>query len=162
MNLRNSNFIELQNFEKILKSKHEKFRAASLNLDLTRGKPSKEQLDLSDGMFNLPKNLMAIDGNSDLRNYGGLDGIKAARKLGSEILGIHESEVIAGDHSSLTLMYLYVLHAFYHGVQGTETAWIVISSPSTSIDANTKLSFVTSNFDSSIIFSRVLSIEINS
>ena len=124
MNLGNTNFIELQNWEKNLRSKHENYRTASLNLDLTRGKPSKEQLDLSDAMFNLSKNLMAFEDNSDLRNYGGLDGIKAAKKLGSEILGVHEKEVIAGDHSSLTLMYLYVLHAFYHGVLGPGTAWI--------------------------------------
>ena len=124
MNLVNANISELQNLEKNFKSKHEKYMAASLDLDLTRGKPSKEQLDLSDSIFNLSKNNLAFDDNSDLRNYGEIDGIKSSRKLGSEILGLHESEVISGDHSSLTLMYLYVLHAFYHGVLGPETAWI--------------------------------------
>ena len=124
MNLVNANISELQNLEKNFKSKHEKYMAASLDLDLTRGKPSKEQLDLSDSIFNLSKNNLAFDDNSDLRNYGEIDGIKSSRKLGSEILGLHESEVISGDHSSLTLMYLYVLHAFYHGVQGPKTAWI--------------------------------------
>ncbi len=124
MNLQQANYKKLQNWETILNSKHDKFRNDSLNLNLTRGKPSKEQLDLSDAMFNFPKDMMAFDEESDLRNYGGLDGIKAARILGGEILGIPESEVISADHSSLSLMYLYILHALYHGAQGPETAWI--------------------------------------
>ena len=60
---------------------------------------------------------------TDLRNYGGQDGIPEARKLGAEILGLSESEVICQDNSSLTLMYLYMLHAYYHGSQGPDTAW---------------------------------------
>ena len=123
MNFENTNYTELQNWEKTLKSKHDKFRNASLNLDLTRGKPSKEQLDLSDEMFNLPKNMIAFDNKYDHRNYGGIEGILAARELGGEILGLPDSEVISADNSSLTLMYLYVIHALYHGVQGSKTAW---------------------------------------
>jgi len=70
------------------------------------------------------KDKMISESGTDLRNYGGLDGIPAARKLGSEMLGLRKSEVISGDHSSLTLMYLYMLHAYYHGSQGPDTAWV--------------------------------------
>ena len=124
MNLEKYTTKELDHLEKILEKKHKYFQESSFNLDLTRGKPSQEQLDLSDEIFNLTRNQIISEDNSDLRNYGGIDGIKSARKLGSEILGLRESEVISGDHSSLTLMYLYILHALYHGVEGKETSWI--------------------------------------
>ena len=124
MNLENTSQVDIKTWEKNLTEKYNQFRDASINLDLTRGKPSKEQLDLSDSIFDLPTKKLIFVNNDDLRNYGGLDGISAARKLGSEILGLPESEVITGDHSSLTLMYLYVLHSFYHGALGAKTAWI--------------------------------------
>ena len=53
MNLEKYSSIELEHLEKILENKHKKFRESSFNLDLTRGKPSQEQLDLSDSIFNL-------------------------------------------------------------------------------------------------------------
>ncbi len=124
MNLENSSQAELQTWEKKLAAKYQQFKDAALKLDLTRGKPANAQLDLADAMEDLPKNKMILENGTDLRNYGGLDGIPAARKLGGEMLGLPESEVICGDHSSLSLMYLYMLHAYYHGSQGAETAWV--------------------------------------
>jgi len=124
MNLKNASQVDLDTWEKKLTKKYNHFKDTSINLDLTRGKPSLDQLDLSNSILNLPKNRLISANNKDLRNYGELGGISAARKLGSEILGISESEVIAGDNSSLTLMYLYVLHAYYHGSLGSKTAWI--------------------------------------
>ena len=56
MNLEKYSSIELEHLEKILENKHKKFRESSFNLDLTRGKPSQEQLDLSDSIFNLTRN----------------------------------------------------------------------------------------------------------
>ena len=123
MNLENASQVELQSWEKELAAKYQQFKDAALKLDLTRGKPGNAQLDLADAMEDLPKNKMILENGTDLRNYGGLDGIPAARKLGGEMLGLPESEVICGDHSSLSLMYLYMLHAYYHGSQGAETAW---------------------------------------
>ena len=124
MNLENSSQAELQSWEKKLAAKYQQYKDAALKLDLTRGKPGNAQLDLADAMEDLPKNKMILENGTDLRNYGGLDGIPAARKLGGEMLGLPESEVICGDHSSLSLMYLYMLHAYYHGSQGAETAWV--------------------------------------
>ena len=123
MNLENANQAELQTWEEKLAAKYNEYKEAGLKLDLTRGKPGNAQLDLADAMGDLPKNKMFLENGTDLRNYGGLDGIPAARKLGAEMLGLPESEVISEDHSSLSLMYLYLLHAFYHGSQGPETAW---------------------------------------
>ncbi|MDP7169782.1 MAG: aminotransferase class I/II-fold pyridoxal phosphate-dependent enzyme [SAR324 cluster bacterium] len=124
MNLENASQAELQSWEKKLAAKYQQYKDAALKLDLTRGKPGNAQLDLADAMEDLPKNKMILENGTDLRNYGGLDGIPAARKLGGEMLGLPESEVICGDHSSLSLMYLYMLHAYYHGSQGAETAWV--------------------------------------
>ena len=123
MNLENASQAELQSWEEKIAAKYQQFKDADLKLDLTRGKPGNAQLDLSDALEGLPKNKMILENGTDLRNYGGLDGIPAARKLGGEMLGLPESDVICGDHSSLSLMYLYMLHAYYHGSQGAETAW---------------------------------------
>ena len=123
MNLDNASQQELQSWGKKLLVKYQQFKDADLKLDLTRGKPGNAQLDLADAMEDLPKNKMILEDGTDLRNYGGLDGIPAARKLGGEMLGLPEAEVICGDHSSLSLMYLYMLHAYYHGSQGADTAW---------------------------------------
>ena len=123
MNLENATQAELQSWGKKLEAEYQQFKDADLKLDLTRGKPANAQLDLADAMEDLPKNKMILENGTDLRNYGGLDGIPAARKLGGEMLGLPESAVICGDHSSLSLMYLYMLHAYYHGSQGAETAW---------------------------------------
>ena len=113
----------LKKEEKSLAVEYARFCDSRLKLDLTRGKPSMEQLKLSEGMEGLLEGRMIHEDGTDLRNYGGADGIPEARKLGAELLGLRDEELIAGDHSSLTLMYLYLLHAFYHGVRGPETAW---------------------------------------
>ena len=123
MNLENATKEELQTLEQKLAEKYQKYKDAALNLDLTRGKPGTEQLELADEMEGLLKDKLILEDGTDLRNYGGLDGIPSARKLGGEMLGLPETEVICGDHSSLSLMNLYMLHAFYHGSQGPNTAW---------------------------------------
>ncbi len=106
-----------------LTSQHEAFRSAGLKLDVTRGKPATAQLDLADGLEGLTREDLFLDDGTDLRNYGGLEGIPSARKLGAALLGVHPSEVIAGDHTSLSLMYLYLSWAFTMGPMGKGTAW---------------------------------------
>ena len=123
MELAKTSKLDLNNWEKNLLQRFSQYKEYGLNLDLTRGKPCTEQLDLANQMEGLLKGKMISSNGTDLRNYGGQDGIPEARKLGAEILGISESEVICRDNSSLTLMYLYMLHAYYHGSQGPYTAW---------------------------------------
>jgi aspartate/methionine/tyrosine aminotransferase len=94
-----------------------------LNLDLTRGKPSIAQLELSaelDGI--LGGDYRAADG-TDTRGYGGLDGIPEARALAAEWLGVAEAETLVGGNSSLTLMYLFMLSAHLLGLGGAANAW---------------------------------------
>jgi DNA-binding transcriptional MocR family regulator len=114
---------QLAERERQLEAQYQQHRRAGLKLDLTRGKPSPEQVALSDGMETIIEGRWVLEDGADVRNYGGLEGIPAARKLGAELLGARPDEVIVGGNGSLTLMYQYLLCAWLHGVQGPETAW---------------------------------------
>ncbi len=109
--------------ERMLSARLNELAAAGLDLDLTRGKPSPQQVALSDPLD------LALDGNyrvedgTDVRNYGGLLGIPEARRLGAEMLGVSPDRVIAGGNSSLNLMYQYVLNAWLEGPVGPGSAW---------------------------------------
>ena len=109
--------------EQHLSAEHEQLKQARLQLDLTRGKPSPEQLALSDEIeTSLQGEYLLADG-TDVRNYGGLIGIREARQLGAELMGVPEELVIAGGNASLTLMYQYLSHALLDGASGPGTAW---------------------------------------
>lgn len=83
----------------------EAHRARNQPLDLTRGKPSDAQLDLADSLDGiLEGNYLSADG-IDTRNYGGLRGLREARELGQELLGISPENIMAGGNSSLQLMH---------------------------------------------------------
>lgn len=88
-----------------------------LNLDLTRGKPSSDQLALSDAMDGILHNNYISDSGTDTRNYGGLDGLPEAKAMAAAIMGVNPDEVFIGGNSSLTLMYqtMQFLHLFGMG-----------------------------------------------
>ena len=99
-----------------------------LSLDITRGKPSPEQLDLSSGLLERVDDFFSA-GGTDCRNYGGLDGLPEARKLFGDYMGVAPEEIVIGGNSSLNLMYDTFLRAMVHGVghghkafQGSEVA----------------------------------------
>ncbi len=90
-------------------AQYEQYLNAGLTLDLTRGKPCSEQLDLSGALeATIGGNFKTTDG-SDARNYGGLLGIPEARALGGALLDIDPSYIMAGGNSSLTLMYQFLV-----------------------------------------------------
>ncbi len=91
-----------------LAERYEAFRGENLSLDLTRGKPAKEQLDLSNGLDGILGGFYLLQDGTDVRNYGGILGIPEARSLGGDVLGLPASEVMVGGNSSLTLMYMYL------------------------------------------------------
>jgi len=102
---------------------HSALCSREVNLDFTRGKPAISQLQLAaalDGV--LDGDYLTADG-TDTRGYGGLDGIPEARQLGAELLGVSAENVIAQGNSSLTLMYLYIMHACHYGPGGQAPAW---------------------------------------
>ena len=98
-------------------------QAAKLSLDLTRGKPSIAQLDLSSGLDEVLNGRFTLPDGTDVRGYGGLEGIPEARALGAELLGVRTEEVLAGGNSSLTFMYLYLMHAVFYGVADDGKPW---------------------------------------
>src|SRR5512139_2846603 len=98
-----------------LRAEYEAFRARGLALDMTRGKPCAEQLDLSLGLLDcLGREFKAADG-SDCRNYGVLEGLPEARALFAELLEVAPAEVIVGGNSSLALMHDVIVQALLKG-----------------------------------------------
>ena len=91
-----------------------------LNLDMSRGKPGSDNLDISNDMLELiGKNAdFTLENGTDVRNYGGLDGIKKTKKLFADILGMPENCVIVGGNSSLTMMFDTVSQGMTHGLGG--------------------------------------------
>ena len=114
---------QLQQWEKELASKYSELKNQQLNLDLTRGKPSPQQLDLSNSLDGiLGGDYRSLNG-TDTRNYGGLEGIQEARQLGADLLGVSLDEIIAGGNSSLTMMRQAMTFAYLFGPEGPGTAW---------------------------------------
>lgn len=98
----------------------EEFRALGMKLDMSRGKPSSEQLDLSRALLDTVKSddaLTAADG-TDCRNYGVLLGLTEARKLFADLLEVPAAQLVAADNSSLSLMHDALAFALLHGTPG--------------------------------------------
>ncbi|MDF2567560.1 MAG: putative transcriptional regulator, GntR family [Oscillospiraceae bacterium] len=117
--------LELKNLKDELLKKYDEFKGRNLKLDMSRGKPSVSQLDLSVGMMDCltsKDDFKTADG-TDARNYAIFDGISEAKKLFADILGVSSSEIIVGGNSSLNLMYDTVQRALQFGVAGSECPW---------------------------------------
>jgi DNA-binding transcriptional MocR family regulator len=99
--------------EKELRSRYEAFQSRRLALDMTRGKPCPEQLDLSLGLLEI-RDSTAADG-TDCRNYGVLEGLPEARRLFAELLEVEPAEVIVGGNSSLAMMHDVIVQALLIG-----------------------------------------------
>lgn len=96
------------------------FKNLGLNLNMSRGRPNPEQLDISNELFNEFSKSKGMSGNSDYRNYGMIDGIPEAKKLFAELSGVSEKEIIVMGNSSLNIMYDTVQRAMQFGVLGGE------------------------------------------
>ncbi|TDJ22683.1 MAG: aminotransferase class I/II-fold pyridoxal phosphate-dependent enzyme [Gammaproteobacteria bacterium] len=119
---------ELESLRDQLTARLDQLRGAGLNLDLTRGKPGPDQLDLSNGLDGILAGDFGASDGTDTRNYGGLRGaglrgIPEARALGGEILDLEPEQVIAGGNSSLSLMYLVIETALRDGLWGPDSSW---------------------------------------
>lgn len=108
-----------------LKAKYEGFKAQNLKLDMSRGKPCPEQLDLSMELLDClnSKDPCKTQDGTDCRNYGGLDGIPEAKALFAEMLEVAPEEIIVGGNSSLNMMYDTIARAMHFGVVGSDTPW---------------------------------------
>ena len=103
---------------------YEELKARGLNLNMARGKPGKAQLDLVSDIFSLmQKTEDYVSDGVDVRNYGELSGLPAAKRLFAEILGCRPEQVFVGGNASLQLMYDTISKAYTHGLLHSERPW---------------------------------------
>lgn len=115
---------ELQQLHTELSKEYKRFQAKNLSLDMSRGKPGADQLDLSMGMMDVlnSKTDLTCDDGTDCRNYGVLDGISEAKKLIGDMMEVPADNLIIYGNSSLNIMYDSISRSMTHGVMGN-TPW---------------------------------------
>ena len=108
-----------------LEQAYQTVKEQKLSLDLSRGKPGREQLDLLTDMLScvVTAEDCISENGTDCRNYGLLDGLPEAKRLFSELLSIPEESILVAGNSSLNLMYDAMARAMLYGVVGGETPW---------------------------------------
>lgn len=115
---------QLKNELNVQENRYQAFADLKLKLNMTRGKPCSEQLDLANGLQTAltEKDFKAQDG-TDCRNYGGLEGIPEARQLFADLLGVASSQILVLGNSSLNLMYDTMARAMLFALPGAERPW---------------------------------------
>ena len=107
-----------------VKAAYEQQKALGLKLNMARGKPGRDQLDLVTDIFGvLIKPEDFVSDGIETRNYGEVAGIPAAKALFADILGCKPEQVFVGGNASLQLMYDAVSKAFTHGLLHSEKPW---------------------------------------
>ena len=101
---------------------YEDLKRRGLKLDLTRGKPSAEQLDLADDLLRLPSSTRDAKG-VDVRNYGGLEGLRELREMFADLLGVEPDQVVAGGNSSLSMMRDCLVWMMLFGAVDSNRPW---------------------------------------
>jgi aspartate/methionine/tyrosine aminotransferase len=115
---------DLAALEAEARAAYDAFRARGLKLDMTRGKPAPEQLDLANSLHGLPGNQDHLtDSGEDARNYGGVQGLPELRALVSSVLGAPPERIVVGDNASLAMMHDSIVWALLKGVPGGERPW---------------------------------------
>ncbi len=111
---------QLRLFEEDVQRKYDDFVNSNITINMARGKPSPEQLDLSDNLLYMSREEFTpfSENGLDCRNYGELYGVDECRKLFGELLGVDKKNVIACGSSSLNLMFDYLAQCCYAGVGG--------------------------------------------
>jgi DNA-binding transcriptional MocR family regulator len=103
---------------------YDALRAKGLKLNLTRGKPSSAQLELSAELLSLPGTTDYIaEDKTDCRNYGGLQGLSEARRLFSGIMGTVPEQIVVANNSSLALMHDVTIYSLLKGTCDSDSPW---------------------------------------
>ena len=113
---------ELLNEKTALEAEYAKIKEMGLSLDMSRGKPGEDQLDLSMPMMDVltSESILKSENGVDIRNYGILDGIPEAKKLFADMIGTKPENVMIYGNSSLNIMYDQVARGMYDGICGNE------------------------------------------
>lgn len=116
---------ELKERKQKLDLQYTEMKKKKLKLDMSRGRPAANQLDLTMDMlkYELIADRIANENGVDTRNYGGVDGLPAVKKIFSELLDIDPANIIAGGNSSLNIMYDIIARALIFGVPGGSKPW---------------------------------------
>ncbi|MDO4743351.1 MAG: aminotransferase class I/II-fold pyridoxal phosphate-dependent enzyme [bacterium] len=109
-----------------IKKEYDEFCDKKMSLDMSRGKPNPEQMDVSSELFSCVSIERGFQNETgiDCRNYGGLDGLSELKKLFSQLMGVDTSQIIVGGNSSLNMMFDTVAQAMTHGFGG-EKPWLL-------------------------------------
>jgi len=115
---------ELLTLKNELSAEYLEYKAKGLSLNMARGKPCNEQLDLAMPMMDVlnSSSVLYAEGRLDCRNYGGLDGIPEAKSLMADMLGVASDNVIVCGNASLNIMHDMIARSMTHGVMGS-TPW---------------------------------------
>jgi DNA-binding transcriptional MocR family regulator len=115
---------DLQALRRQVRAEYDAFRARGLKLDMTRGKPAPEQLDLANEMLSFPGNGdFLTEAGEDARNYGILQGLPEARALFAPMLGAPPNQVFVADNASLAVMHDTIIWSLLKGVPGGSEPW---------------------------------------
>ena len=108
-----------------LQQQFAELKGQNLNLNMARGKPGKQQLDMvSDEIFKMMERPEAFwSGSIDVRNYGEMSGLPAAKQLFAELLNCRAEQVFVGGNASLQLMYDTISKAYTHGLLHSQRPW---------------------------------------
>lgn len=137
---------QLQEEQLSVQAKFKDLKSKKLTLDMSRGKPSKEQLDLASGLLTVLKTPEdCIENGIDARNYGQLEGLPCARQYFAEILGCRPENCLIGGNASLNLMYDAISKAYTHGLLHSSKPWskwesVKFLCPSPGYDRHFKIS----------------------
>ncbi|AZZ42766.1 aminotransferase [Acidipropionibacterium jensenii] len=113
---------ELSDLLEEQQSLHAELKARGGKLDITRGKPSPRQLDLSRELLSITVPVHAADGQ-DVRNYGGAKGLPEIRAIFADLLGVDVDHILAADNSSLSIMHDLLSYAMLHRIHGATEPW---------------------------------------
>ncbi len=113
---------DLASFAREQQEAYAALKERGLKLDLTRGKPASEQLDLSNELLTLPHGFADASG-TDTRNYGGLEGSRELREMFADLLSVDPGQIVAGGNSSLSMMRDTLVDLLLHGGVDSPRPW---------------------------------------
>jgi DNA-binding transcriptional MocR family regulator len=126
MDLQSLSTEQLASMQERLQHRYQEFRSRGLSLNMARGKPSSEQLDLSQRLLDLPGSDDAVSASGDdIRNYfGEAQGLSETRAIFTDLMGAPIEQIILGDNSSLALMHDVIVYATLFGLPGGARPWV--------------------------------------